>query len=199
MNTRKQHQHPPEAADCPRSRLAEGRLAAVDTCECGMLQVHVGALTLRMAPCTRFRFEALAPGAYTVSAHAPGLGQFELQTEVVAGRGARIVARLGPERTPGHPRGSRAPDVLRLTRVRHSNEARRPHAAQRRWGSRCAQPPRVPRGSCPPAVTGCLQRREASCPGHPRWRQAFRYVGVLGARAPRPVCVNAMAPVLQRP
>ena len=32
-------------------RLAEGPLAAVDACECGMLQVHLGAITLRMAPC----------------------------------------------------------------------------------------------------------------------------------------------------
>jgi hypothetical protein len=45
-----QHQHPPET-DCPRTRLARGTLAAVDACQCGMLQVHIGALTLRMAPC----------------------------------------------------------------------------------------------------------------------------------------------------
>lgn len=43
--------HPPEQADCPKTRLAKGALAAVDACECGMLQVHIGALTLRMAPC----------------------------------------------------------------------------------------------------------------------------------------------------
>ncbi len=37
--------------DCPRRRLAQGALAAVDICSCGMLQVHIGALTLRMDPC----------------------------------------------------------------------------------------------------------------------------------------------------
>jgi hypothetical protein len=69
MNDRNQHQqHPPESTDCPRTRLARGNLAAVDACECGMLQVHIGALTLRMAPC------ALAELAHTlneaVTAHA---------------------------------------------------------------------------------------------------------------------------------
>ena len=43
--------HPPEQADCARTRLAKGSLAAVDACECGMLQLHIGALTLRLAPC----------------------------------------------------------------------------------------------------------------------------------------------------
>jgi hypothetical protein len=46
-----QHQHSPESTDCPRTRLAQGALAAVDACRCGMLQVHLGALTLRLAPC----------------------------------------------------------------------------------------------------------------------------------------------------
>jgi hypothetical protein len=50
MNHRTEHQHPPESTDCPRTRLAQGALAAVDACRCGMLQVHLGALTLRMAP-----------------------------------------------------------------------------------------------------------------------------------------------------
>jgi hypothetical protein len=50
MNDNTEHQHPPESTDCPRTRLAEGALAAVDSCRCGMLQVHIGALTLRMAP-----------------------------------------------------------------------------------------------------------------------------------------------------
>ncbi len=68
MNYHKSHQHPPESTDCPRTRLAEGKVAAVDTCQCGMLQVHLGAFTLRMAPC------ALAELARTlnhaVAAHA---------------------------------------------------------------------------------------------------------------------------------
>ena len=41
-----------------------------------------------------FRFSALVPGRYTVTARAPGLGVVELRTEVVASRGARITARL---------------------------------------------------------------------------------------------------------
>ena len=47
----------------------------------------------------RFRFDALAPGQYAVTARAPGLGQVELRTEVVAGQGARITARLEPTAT----------------------------------------------------------------------------------------------------
>ena len=68
MKHSNEHQHPPNSPDCPRIRLAQGSLAAVDTCQCGMLQVHLGALTLRMAPC------ALAELARTlhhaVAAHA---------------------------------------------------------------------------------------------------------------------------------
>lgn len=37
--------------ECPRTRLAEGKVGAVDVCACGMWQLHVGALTLRLAPC----------------------------------------------------------------------------------------------------------------------------------------------------
>ena len=44
----------------------------------------------------RFRFDALAPGAYAMTAGAQGLGQVELQTEVVSGQGTRITARLEP-------------------------------------------------------------------------------------------------------
>lgn len=51
MKNRHPHHHPPEQADCPRTRLAEGSLVAVDACQCGMLQLHLGAMTLRMAPC----------------------------------------------------------------------------------------------------------------------------------------------------
>jgi len=36
--------------ECQRVRLAEGGVAAVDRCGCGMFQVHVGAFTLRLAP-----------------------------------------------------------------------------------------------------------------------------------------------------
>lgn len=50
MNEHDQHQHPPELNDCPRTRLVSGSLVAVDACQCGMLQVHIGAFTLRLAP-----------------------------------------------------------------------------------------------------------------------------------------------------
>ena len=42
----------PAIADqkCGRSRLAEGDVAAVDRCDCGMFQLHLAAVTLRLAP-----------------------------------------------------------------------------------------------------------------------------------------------------
>jgi len=42
---------PRDDHQCDRTRLAQGSLAAVDECECGMLQVHIGAMTLRVAAC----------------------------------------------------------------------------------------------------------------------------------------------------
>ena len=35
---------------CTRRRLAESGLVAVDVCDCGMMQLHVGALSLRITP-----------------------------------------------------------------------------------------------------------------------------------------------------
>lgn len=40
----------PESRDCPRARLAEAEIGSVDVCDCGMWQLHIGALTLRFAP-----------------------------------------------------------------------------------------------------------------------------------------------------
>jgi hypothetical protein len=40
-----------ERTDCPRTRLAENSVGSVEVCSCGMWQLHVGALTLRLAPC----------------------------------------------------------------------------------------------------------------------------------------------------
>lgn len=40
----------PGTDECTRKRLAQGEVGAVDICECGMLQVHIGALTVRMEP-----------------------------------------------------------------------------------------------------------------------------------------------------
>ena len=37
-----------ERTDCTRRRLAEGGIASVDVCSCGTLQIHIGALSLRM-------------------------------------------------------------------------------------------------------------------------------------------------------
>jgi hypothetical protein len=75
MNDHTKHQHPPESTDCPRTRLAQGALAAVDACRCGMLQVHLGALTLRMAPCALSELAETLNQA--VGAHAKRFSQPE--------------------------------------------------------------------------------------------------------------------------
>jgi hypothetical protein len=36
---------------CSQTRLAESAVAAIDLCSCGTLQLHIGPLTLRLAPC----------------------------------------------------------------------------------------------------------------------------------------------------
>jgi hypothetical protein len=64
-DARSQHPH---AAECPRRRLAEGAIAAVDECQCGMLQLHIGAITLRLAPCALS--ELLATLSEAAAAHA---------------------------------------------------------------------------------------------------------------------------------
>ena len=40
-----------ERTDCPRTRLAENGVGSVEVCGCGMWQLHIGVLTLRLAPC----------------------------------------------------------------------------------------------------------------------------------------------------
>lgn len=44
------HPHP-VIHRCQQTRLAETSVAAIDECSCGMLQLHLGALTVRLAPC----------------------------------------------------------------------------------------------------------------------------------------------------
>ncbi len=51
MKTKHTRRHPSVRHQCERSRLAKSSVAAVDICDCGMMQLHVGALTLRLAPC----------------------------------------------------------------------------------------------------------------------------------------------------
>lgn len=43
--------HRPDSSECPRTRVAQNSVGAVDVCECGMWQLHLGAVTLRLAPC----------------------------------------------------------------------------------------------------------------------------------------------------
>ena len=40
----------PNPAPCARTRLAESEVAAVDLCDCGMMQLHLGPFSLRLTP-----------------------------------------------------------------------------------------------------------------------------------------------------
>jgi hypothetical protein len=51
MNNAKSFHHPSQSNACTRKRIAESSIAAVDACDCGMLHLHIGAITLRLAPC----------------------------------------------------------------------------------------------------------------------------------------------------
>lgn len=50
MSHQDRSRHSPESRDCPRTRLAETDIGSVDVCDCGMWQLHIGAVTLRFAP-----------------------------------------------------------------------------------------------------------------------------------------------------
>jgi vitamin B12 transporter len=109
----------------PRERPAgslEGRILLPGSGTSGAAGVQLTARasdgtiqTTRTDEQGRFRFEALSPGPYAITARAPGLGQAELRTEVVASQGARVTARLEP---------SAAEAPIEVT-VRASSEAER--------------------------------------------------------------------------
>lgn len=73
---------------CSRQRLAEGDVAAIDRCDCGMFQVHLAAFTLRLAPEAPASLYATLGRALSVSAAAErarrdarGGGAFESNAE----------------------------------------------------------------------------------------------------------------------
>jgi len=51
MNDEDARRHRADSSECPRTRVAQNSVGAVDVCECGMWQLHLGAITLRLAPC----------------------------------------------------------------------------------------------------------------------------------------------------
>ncbi len=51
MKTKPKFVHPTAGTRCKTTRLAESSVAAVDVCDCGMMQVHIGPITLRLAQC----------------------------------------------------------------------------------------------------------------------------------------------------
>jgi hypothetical protein len=93
MKQNESHNHPPEGDSCPRVRLAKSAIAAVDACQCGMLQLHLGAITIRMTPPALAELEATLRAA--LREHSERFGEEEeehFESFLVAGRGARGAA-----------------------------------------------------------------------------------------------------------
>jgi len=64
--------HPAVTADCRHTRLAESSVAAIDQCSCGMLQLHLGAFTVRLAPCAALELLATLNAAMAKHGSDPG-------------------------------------------------------------------------------------------------------------------------------
>ena len=82
---------PPAVESCPTIRLAQGDLAAVDVCSCGMLRLHLAALTLRITP------EALASVLETLTEALATQTALRTPPRLVASAGG---AALASKHTP---------------------------------------------------------------------------------------------------
>ena len=58
MKTNQTQHHPSVRHECERARLATSSVAAIDICSCGIMQLHLGVITLRLAPCAIFELLA---------------------------------------------------------------------------------------------------------------------------------------------
>lgn len=85
------HDRPSEMADedprCDLTRLAESSVAAIDRCACGVIQLHLGALTLRFAPSAAF--ELLATLGDAMTRHAAQAAGSPSAVAVLPGRMGR--------------------------------------------------------------------------------------------------------------
>jgi hypothetical protein len=68
MNQKNGVHHHDNRGTCSQTRLAESGVAAVDACSCGTLQLHIGPLTLRLAPCALSELRATVDRAITAYA-----------------------------------------------------------------------------------------------------------------------------------
>jgi hypothetical protein len=75
-------------ARCTLTRLAESSVATVDRCACGVIQLHLGALTLRFAPSAAFELLATLGDAMTRhTAHGAGSPNASVVLPGPTGRG----------------------------------------------------------------------------------------------------------------
>jgi hypothetical protein len=80
---------PPRAngAQCNRTRLAEGDIAAVDVCDCGLLHLHIGPFSLRLTPCSLHGLLATLASATGATVVRPTPGRLGLQASGQPRRG----------------------------------------------------------------------------------------------------------------
>lgn len=55
------------SSPCQRTRLAEGSVASVDLCDCGVLHVNLGAISVRLCP--RALADLISTLSHAVAAH----------------------------------------------------------------------------------------------------------------------------------
>lgn len=86
MSAHHHHAHPENEPlrECQKTRLAESSVAAVDVSECGVMHVHLAAVTIRLSP--QAMAELLSTLGEAIAMHtcqqASGEGPFEWMRRV---------------------------------------------------------------------------------------------------------------------
>lgn len=86
---RDEHRRTSGSHPCRKVRLAESSVASVDLCDCGVMHLNLGPLSLRLCP--QALSELIATLGRAVAAHAARRARAELDTfprpTLVSGRG----------------------------------------------------------------------------------------------------------------
>lgn len=81
--------HSQRSKQCPKKRLAESEVAAVDLCQCGMFQLHLGAVTVRFTRQAFHELQQTLMQAVTVESSPPAaLGDWSLTLTQTRHRGS---------------------------------------------------------------------------------------------------------------
>ena len=89
MPKKSEHAGNSSLKECARRRVAESSIAAVDECDCGMFQLHLGALTLRLTPPARAELRATLGRALATVEAGPAKEATEVTEPIAPFLGAR--------------------------------------------------------------------------------------------------------------